>query len=90
MRRLLLTSAALLTGALSGCGYKPLDAPCAMSEGGMPAAAEQSMPEPAGPQQNAVQALFYTEPEAARAPPPFSSVAGDCGPLRPINAERLK
>lgn len=90
MRRLLLTSAALLAGALSGCGYKPLEAPCAMSEGGMPAAAEQSMPEPAGPQQNAVQALFYAEPEAARAPAPFSSVAGDCGPLRPINAERLK
>lgn len=90
MRRLLLASAALLAGALSGCGYKPLEAPCAMSEGGMPAAAEQSMPEPAGPQQNAVQALFYAEPEAARAPAPFSSVAGDCGPLRPINAERLK
>ncbi len=56
----------------------------------MPAAAEQPMPEPAGPQQNAVQALFYAEPEAARAPAPFSSVVGDCGPLRPINAERLK
>jgi hypothetical protein len=90
MRRLLLASAALLAGALSGCGYKPLEAPCAMSEGGMPAAAEQSMPEPAGPQQNAVQALFYAEPEAARAPAPFSFAAGDCGPLRPINAERLK
>ena len=90
MWRLLLASAALLAGALSGCGYKPLEAPCAMSEGGMPAAAEQSMPEPAGPQQNAVQALFYAEPEAARAPAPFSSVVGDCGPLRPINAERLK
>jgi hypothetical protein len=90
MWRLLLASAALLAGALSGCGYKPLEAPCAMSEGGMPAAAEQPMPEPAGPQQNAVQALFYPELEAARAPAPFSSAAGDCGPLRPINAERLK
>jgi hypothetical protein len=90
MPRLLLTSAALLAGALSGCGYKPLEAPCAMSEGGMPAAAEQPMPEPAGPQQNAVQALFYAEPEAARTPAPFSSVVDDCGPLRPINAERLK
>jgi predicted small lipoprotein YifL len=89
MWRLLLASAALLAGALSGCGYKPLEAPCAMSEGGMPTAAEQSMPEPAG-SQNAVQALFYAEPEAARAPAPFSSAAGDCGPLRPINAERLK
>ncbi len=56
----------------------------------MPAAAEQPTPEPAGPQQNAVQALFYAEPEAKRAPAPFSSAAGDCGPLRPINAERLK
>ena len=90
MWRLLLASAALLAGALSACGYKPLEAPCAMTEGGMPAAAKQPMPEPAGPQQNAVQALFYAEPEAARAPAPFSSVVGDCGPLRPINAERLK
>jgi len=90
MGRLLLASTALLAGALSGCGYKPLEAPCAMSEGGMPAAAEQPTPEPAGPQQNAVQALFYAEPEAARAPAPFSSVVSDCGPLRPINAERLK
>ncbi len=89
MRLLFMASAALLAGALSGCGYKPLEAPCAMSEGGMPAA-EQPMPEPAGPQQNAVQALFYAEPEGARAPAPFSSVVGDCGPLRPINAERLK
>jgi predicted small lipoprotein YifL len=90
MRFLFMASAALLAGALSACGYKPLEAPCAMSEGGMPAAAEQPMPEPAGPQQNAVQALFYAEPEAARAPAPFSSVVGDCGPLRPINAGRLK
>lgn len=59
-----------------------------MSEGGLPAAAEQPMPEPAAPQ-NAVQALFYAEPEAARAPAPFIS-GGDCGPLRPINAERHK
>ncbi len=61
-----------------------------MFEGGLPAATEQPMPEPAGPQQNAVQALFYAESEAKRAPAPFSSAAGDCGPLRPINAERLK
>lgn len=90
MRLLFMASAALLAGALSSCGYKPLEAPCPMSEGGMPAAAEQAMPEPAGPQQNAVQALFYAEPEAARAPAPFNSAVGDCGPLRPINAERLK
>jgi hypothetical protein len=90
MRLFFMPSAALIAAALSGCGYKPLEAPCAMSEGGMPAAAEQPTPEPAGPQQNAVQALFYAEPEAARAPAPFSSVVSDCGPLRPINAERLK
>ncbi len=90
MRFLFMASAALLAGALSACGYKPLEAPCAMSEGGMPAAAEQPMPEPAGPQQNAVQALFYAEPEAAPAPAPFNSAASDCGPLRPINAGRLK
>jgi hypothetical protein len=89
MRLLLLAGAALIAGALSGCGYKPLEAPCAMSESGLPAAAESPMPEPAGPQ-NAVQALFYAEPEASRAPAPFSSAANDCGPLRPINAERLK
>ncbi|WP_281932780.1 hypothetical protein [Methylocystis iwaonis] len=89
MRLLFMASAALIAAALSGCGYRPLEAPCAMSEGGLPAAAEQPTPEPAAPQ-NAVQALFYAEPEAKRAPEPFSSAAGDCGPLRPINAERLK
>ncbi len=56
----------------------------------MPAAAEQPAPEPAAPQQTAMQALFYAEPDARRAPAPFSSAASDCGPLRPINAERLK
>jgi hypothetical protein len=89
MRLLFLASAALIAGALSGCGYKPLEAPCAMSEGGLPAATEQPVPRPASPQ-NAVQALFYAEPEATRAPAPFGSAANDCGPLRPINAERLK
>jgi hypothetical protein len=90
MRLFFMASVALIAAALSGCGYKPLEAPCAMSEGGMLAAAEQPTPAPAGPQQNAVQALFYAEPEAKRAPAPFSSAADDCGPLRPINAERLK
>jgi hypothetical protein len=85
-----MTSAALIAAALSGCGYKPLEAPCAMSEGGMPSAMEQPMPEPPGSQPNAVQALFYAEPEAKRAPAPFSSAASDCGPSRPINAERLR
>ncbi len=88
MRFLFMASAALIAAALTGCGYKPLEAPCAMSEGGMPASMERPMLEPAAPQ-DAVQALFYAEPEAERAPPPFSSSAGDCGPLRPINAERL-
>jgi len=90
MRHLILASAALVAGALSGCGYKPLDAPCSMSEGGAPAAVERPAIEPSGPRQNAVQALSYAVPEPSRAPAPFSSTTSDCGPLRPINAESLR
>ena len=90
MRRLTLAGAALVAAALSGCGYKPLEAPCSMSESGAPAVMEHPTIEPATPRQGAVQALFYAEPEPRRAPTPFSSVTSDCGPLRPINAERLR
>ena len=90
MRNLTLASAALFAAALSGCGYKPLDAPCSMSEGGAPTAVERPAIEPSAPQQNAVQALSYTEPEPRRVPVPFSSPTSDCGPLRPINARRLR
>jgi hypothetical protein len=86
MRHLTLAGAALVAVALSGCAYKPLDAPCSMSEGGAPTAVERPAIEPAAPQQNAVQALSYAEPERRRAPVPFSSAMSDCGPLRPINA----
>ena len=90
MRHLTLAGAALVAAALSGCGYKPLEAPCSMSEGGAPTAMERPAIEPAAPQQSAVQALSYAEPEPKRAPGPFSSMTSDCGPLRPINAERLR
>lgn len=90
MRHLSLIGAPLVAAALSGCGYKPLDAPCSMSEGGVPAAVERPAIAPAAPQQNTVQALSYAETEPRRAPAPFSSVTSDCGPLRPINAERLR
>ena len=90
MRHLTLAGAALVAAALSACGYKPLEAPCSMSEGGAPTVMEHPALEPAAPRQDGVQALFYTEPEPRRAPTPFSSVISDCGPLRPINAERLR
>ena len=90
MRPFSLAGAALVAAALSGCGYKPLEAPCSMSEGGAPTVMERPALEPAAPQRDAVQALFYAEPEPRRAPTPFSSVTSDCGPLRPINAERLR
>jgi hypothetical protein len=41
MRFVCLTGAALIAVALSGCGYKPLDAPCSMTEGGAPAVMER-------------------------------------------------
>jgi hypothetical protein len=90
MRHLSLIGAALLAVALSGCGYKPLEAPCSMSEGRAPTAVDRPAIEPAAPPQNAVQALSYTEPGPSRAPAPFSSESHDCGPLRPINAGRLR
>ncbi len=89
MRIGFLAGAALIAAALSGCGYKPLDAPCSMSEGGGPTAMERPALQPAAPQ-NAVQALSYAEPEPRQEPAPFRSGAADCGPLRPINAGRLK
>lgn len=90
MRHLTLAGTALVAAALSGCGYKPLEAPCSMSEGRAPTVMERPALEPAAPQQNAVQALSYAEPELRRAPAPFSSETHDCGPLRLINAERLR
>ena len=90
MRRLTLAGAALVATALSGCGYKPLEAPCSMSESGAPTVMDRPTIDPAAPRQGAVQALFYAEPEPKRTPTPFSSATSDCGPLRPINAERLR
>ena len=85
-----IASAVLIAGSLGGCGYKPLDAPCSMNEGGAPTAVERLAPQPAAPP-NAVQALSYAEPQPKLAPAPFrSDVASDCGPLRPINAGRLR
>ncbi len=80
--------------ALGGCSYKPLSAPCSMEEGGGPAQSskiEIAPTVPAAPTANAIQALSYAEPESTPAFGPFRSVrAGDCGPLRPINAGTLR
>lgn len=80
-----------LTSMLTACGYKPLDAPCSMGEGGGPLVMpgrEEAPPSGAG----AVQTLFYAEPSKPASYGPF--VAGprpdDCGPLRPINAGALR
>ena len=80
--------------ALGGCGYKPLDAPCSMDEGGGPAQSsklEIAPTVPVAPADTPIQALSYAEPAAvagARAVP--SVRGGDCGPLRPINAGTLR
>ena len=88
MCRLLTAIAVLSAAVLSGCGYKPLEAPCAMSEGGAPTALERPILEPTAAQRP-IQALSYAGPDPHRAPEPFDSTIPDCGPLRPINAERL-
>ena len=80
--------------ALGGCSYKPLSAPCSMEEGGGPAQSskiEIAPTVPAAPTANAIQALSYAESESTPAFGRFRSVrAGDCGPLRPINAGTLR
>ena len=80
--------------ALGGCSYKPLSAPCSMEEGGGPAQSskiEIAPTVPAALTANAIQALSYAESESTPAFGPFRSVrAGDCGPLRPINAGTLR
>jgi hypothetical protein len=89
MRRKFIASAVLIATSLGGCGYKPLDAPCSMAEGGTPTAMERPAIQPAAPP-NTVQALSYAEPDQRLAPAPFRSGPADCGPLRPINAGRLR
>jgi hypothetical protein len=80
--------------ALGSCSYKPLDAPCSFAEGGGPT--QSSILEIApgvapSPGDTTIQALSYAEPESTPAFGPFRSVrAGDCGPLRPINAGTLR
>ena len=80
--------------ALGGCSYKPLNAPCAMEEGGGPAQSsklEIAPTVPAAPGDTPVQALSYAGSEPTPAFGPFQSVrTGDCGPLRPINAGTLR
>ena len=80
--------------ALGGCGYRPLNGPCSMEEGGGPPQSsklEIAPTVPAALGDNTIQALSYAEPESTPAFGPFRSVrAGDCGPLRPINAGTLR
>ena len=80
-------------GALGGCGYKPLVAPCGMDEGGgprVPVGREQATP--AASEEGPIQTLYYAEPTRPIAPAPFSAIArgDDCGPLRPINSGVLR
>jgi hypothetical protein len=80
--------------ALGSCSYKPLNAPCAMEEGGGPAQSsklEIAPTVPAAPGETQIQALSYAGDESTPAFGPFRSTrAGDCGPLRPINAGTLR
>ena len=80
--------------ALGGCGYRPLNAPCSMEEGGGPAQnskVEIAPAVPATPTENAIQALSYADAQPSPALGPFRSIgAGDCGPLSPINAGTLR
>jgi hypothetical protein len=89
MRLKFTVGVALLAAALSGCGYKPLDAPCSMNEGGTPTAMERQAIQPASPQ-NAVQALSFAEPDQRLTPAPFRLENADCGPLRPISTGKLR
>jgi len=95
MRTFLLVVICTLTAALvSGCGYKPLNAPCSMGEGGE-AIRNEIAPSTSHQRgqttQSAVQALSYAEGERHPAAGVFASVrGGDCGPLRPINSGALR
>lgn len=94
MRLKTLAAVVVIAGTVGGCGYKPLDAPCAMSEGGGPSAARQWERQSTAaevPQQAAVQALSYADARPRFVPAPFRfDTADDCGPLRPINAGTLR
>jgi len=94
MKIILYAAFGLASLALGSCSYKPLDAPCSFAEGGGPAQSsklEIAPTVPAAPGDNTIQALSYAEPESTPAFGPFRSVrAGDCGPLRPINAGTLR
>jgi len=94
MKILIFLVCALAALALGSCSYKPLNAPCAMEEGGGPAQSsklEIAPTAPAAPTENPIQALSYAGDEPTPAFGPFRSVrAGDCGPLRPINAGTLR
>jgi len=91
-----LASAGALCLALSGCGYKPLNAPCAMDEGARPTqgANVEAAPTPtphAPPGENTVQALSYAGSQPPLIAGPFTRVRkSDCGPLLPINAGALR
>ena len=95
MRTLLRVVICMLVAALvSGCGYKPLNAPCSMGEGGEAVRNEiapSTSHQRAQPTQSAVQALSYAQGERHPVAGVFASVGGgDCGPLRPINSGTLR
>lgn len=86
-----LALAIAITATVSGCGYKPLEAPCSMGEGGGPLVTP-GREEPAPSGSGAVQTLFFAEPAKPVRYGPFVAApkTDDCGPLRPINAGALR
>ena len=93
MKILFYVVCALAALAIGSCSYRPLNAPCAMEEDGGPAQSSklEIAPTVGAPGDTPVQALSYAGAEPTPAFGPFRSVrAGDCGPLRPINAGTLR
>ncbi len=83
-----------LAGALGGCSYRPLDAPCAMNDAGGPSMLPGRDEAPAASGGASVQTLYFAEPETERpvSSGPFAAMpkSDDCGPLRPINSGALR
>ena len=94
MKKSFFAMGAVASLLLSGCGYKPLNAPCSMGEGGE-AMRNEIAPSTSHQRgqatQSAAPALSYAQAERPPVAGVFASVrGGDCGPLRPINSGALR
>ena len=94
MKKSFFAMGAVASLLLSGCGYKPLNAPCSMGEGGE-AMRNEIAPSTSHQRgqatQSAAPALSYAQAERPPVAGVFASVrGGDCGPLRPINSGMLR